>query len=447
MSADPGTGVTAADDETAERRRRSRKGRRGRKSRPADGDRRQVGRRTARRRARRRRTVRRGLLVFLLFAALGAGTVGLLSLRQPAQTPPDSDAGGAEPEGPPPAPTLVFATFDAQEPAAGASLVFVLGHDDESGAATILLLPAATVVDVPGFGLENLGRAFGYGGSPLLDATVDNLLGVDFDAVVEVSRQGWSSLFTRVGGLTVEVGETLAARGDDGAREVRFRPGEQHLDGPRLAELLTFSAADEGELASLARAADVLEALFAKLVEDPAVLDAIFEDGAPMLDAPLPAERVRALFDGIVEAGAAGGLDVLTLPVSALDGGTSESFRIDRERADALIARRFAASIPEGAAEGGRRLHILNGNGRPGIGEEVARRLVPAGFTVVKTGNADNFEHETTRIIIYNDDEEQHARARRIQELLGVGRIERSLTPQSVVDVTIVVGHDFLDEL
>lgn len=441
MNGDRHTSGAVLDEAAVEPRRRSRKGRKEEKA----GQR--AGPRTARRRARRRRSLRRGVLGFLLVALLGAGAVWLLALRGPASTPPVPDAGGGEPEGPPPTPTVVFATFDVREPTAGASLVFVLSHDDHAGTATVLLVPTATVVDVPGFGLENLGRAFGFGGSPLLDSTVDNLLGVDFDGVVEVSRQGWSSLFTRVGGLTVDIDETVRVRADDGTREVRFQPGEQHLDGPRLAELLTVSAADEGELSSIARAGGVLEALFAQLAADPEALDAVFADDAPMLDAPLPADRLRALFEGVVEAGQAGRLDVLTLPVSGLDGGTSESFRIDRERADALVDQRFAQSVPEGAAEGGRRLHILNGNGSPGIGEEVAKRLIPAGFTVVKTGNADSFVHETTLIIVYSDDEEQLARARRIEELLGVGRVERSLTPQSVVDITIVVGHDFLDEL
>lgn len=440
MSTDPRTGGVVLDEEAVEPRRRRQKGRR------ADTEAPPIGPRTARRMARRRRATRRGILVFLIIAGIGAGAIWLLSLRGAPPIAPDEDAGGG-PEGPPPTPTLVFATFDTREQTAGASLVFVVGHADDTGAATILLLPPATVVDVPGYGLENLGRAFGYGGSPLLDATVDNLLGVDFDAVVEVSRQGWSSLFSRVGGLTVAVDDTLALRAEDGSREVRFRPGEQHLDGPRLAELLTFEAADDGELSRLARAGDVLETLFARLAGDPSAFGAVFGDGAPMLDAPIPAEQVRSLFAGVVEAHSAGTLDVLTLPVSALDGGTSESFRIDRERAGALVAQRFADSVPEGAAQGGRRLHILNGNGRPGIGEEVARRLVPAGFTVVKTGNADSFDHETTRILIYTDDEEQRELAQEIKELLGVGRIERSLTPQSVVDITVVVGRDFLDQL
>jgi hypothetical protein len=44
---------------------------------------------------------------------------------------------------------------------------------------------------------------------------------------------------------------------------------------------------------------------------------------------------------------------------------------------------------------------------------------------------------------VYDDSTDQLAVARDIQERLGVGEIERSGTPQSVVDVTIVVGRDF----
>ncbi|MBW3620533.1 MAG: LytR C-terminal domain-containing protein, partial [Actinobacteria bacterium] len=58
---------------------------------------------------------------------------------------------------------------------------------------------------------------------------------------------------------------------------------------------------------------------------------------------------------------------------------------------------------------------------------------------------ADRFDHEETRIIVYDDAPEQLAAAEQIRDLLGVGRVELSRTPQSVADITVVVGLDMLE--
>ncbi len=88
-------------------------------------------------------------------------------------------------------------------------------------------------------------------------------------------------------------------------------------------------------------------------------------------------------------------------------------------------------------------MEILNGNGAEAVGQDVAERLRGGGYRVVLTGNADSFDYETTLIVVYDDTPEQLAMAEDVRERLGVGEIQRSATPQSVVDATIVVGADF----
>lgn len=409
--------------------------------------RRSTGRRAEARRRRRRQTVLRSTLAFLLVAGLSIGAV-IGASKLVAGGDDDADAGeSAAPisDSSDPQPTLVIATFDESNPDAGASLITVLAYDRETEDGTVLFIPAATVSEIPGHGLLPIGRAYGFGEGPLLDATLDNLLGVDLDNVVGISRQGWSSLFTRLGGLTLDVPERLDERQDDGSSRARFLPGEQFLDGPRVAELLTFREASETELEVLPRAQRVILAMLDLVAEDPSVLDAVFTDGAPMLDTPAEPEQVRELLRLLAEAETVGELEVRTLPVSPLGSGEQDSYRVDEERADPLIASRLASSVPSSRSQAGRDLQILNGNGAPGIGQRVAEKLVPAGFRVVLTRNADRFDHAETRIIVFDDSPEQLAIAEEIQRLLGVGSIERSRLPQSVADVTVVIGLDFLE--
>jgi hypothetical protein len=185
-----------------------------------------------------------------------------------------------------------------------------------------------------------------------------------------------------------------------------------------------------------------MEALLTKIHEEPDLLDAVFADGAPMIDG-IDADRVRALLELLARDQADGTLEVRTLPVTPIGAGDESSYRLEEERARDLVDNLLADSIPRADTPGGRDLQILNGNGQPGIGQHAAERLTPAGFRVVLTGNADNFDYRETRILVYEDSPDQLAVARQIQELLGVGQIAISASPVAVVDVTIILGDDF----
>jgi polyisoprenyl-teichoic acid--peptidoglycan teichoic acid transferase len=415
-----------------------------------------------------------GIVVLLLVAvvAIVVASLGLDRARELVGAPADEAA-------PPPTiaagdrqPALAFVTHD--EAGDGASAVAVLAYDRDADQGTILLVPAGTVADVPGHGSFTVGDAFTFGEGPLVAVTIDNLLDVRLDGVVSVSRDDWAALIDDVGPVAVEVRSRLVAAGDGGG-EVRFEPGVQQLDGQRAAEYLTFRGEGETELEALPRTQQVLTGLLARVAEDPEALRDAMGIAPEMLDAATAGAATTGEQDAAADAqdGAAGEdpdvgplrtadpllayallteladarqrerVTTLTLPVSPLGTGRDDLYRVDAGRATQLIDERLAASRPTEATGAGRSLQVLNGNGVPGIGQQVAERLQPGGYRILLTGNADRFTHETTRIVVYDDSSEQLAIARDIQERLGVGEIERSGTPQSVVDVTIVVGRDF----
>jgi polyisoprenyl-teichoic acid--peptidoglycan teichoic acid transferase len=432
-----GSGATGA------RRRRS--------SRRADASRRR------RRRSRVRRTVGVGLLLALAVATVLLASLGLGGTRElvaPGDTGTPAPAAPGDRQ-----PALALVTYDETTGDTAAAAVVVLAHDRDDEQGTVLLVPAGTVADVPGHGSSTVGDAYTFGEGPLVAVTVDNLLDVRLDGVVAVSRAGWATLGDVLGPIEVEVRSRLVAEGDGGGGEVRFEPGPQQLEGDRLAEFVTFRGVGETELEALPRIQQVVAGLLDRIAEDPAPLRALLgldepppdpegsaeEAGAGPFESSDPA-LTYALLTELAEARRAERLTTLTLPVSPLGSGRDDLYRVDAERAGAIIEERLAASRPTDTAGAGRSLQVLNGNGVPGIGQQVAERLQPGGYRILLTGNADRFSYETTRIVIYDDAPEQLAVARDIRERLGTGEIERSGTPQSVVDVTIVVGADFPPE-
>jgi polyisoprenyl-teichoic acid--peptidoglycan teichoic acid transferase len=400
----------------------------------------------ARRSRLRRATFVLGLL--LLAAAIVVGAIGyfgpdalidrareLVGATDPA--PEDIPADGLQPS------LLVASYFDDGGNGQLRGLT-VLAHDRTVGEGTVLLIPVSTVVDVPGFGSFTFEEAWRFGGPSLIGVTLDNLLGIRLDGVVAVSEVDWQELIGRIGGIEVEVRAPVVA--SDGAvrGQIRFEPGAQFLDARRAAEYLTIRGEGEGELDGLPRTQQVVLALLDAVVADPDLLETLDALGRDLPTTAAP-ERLGTVLEELAGARRDDRVVVLTLPVSPIGTGADDRYRYDGDLADPLIADRFGPSLREGAGVG-RNVQILNGNGRPGVGRQVTELLAEGGYRILLTGNADRFDHPTTRILIYDDTAEHLEMARDVRERLGVGVIERSATPQSVVDLTIIVGADFLPQ-
>lgn len=401
------------------------------------------------RRARQRR--RRRLQIVAVLAVVGLVVFGINSLprRTPAPAEPTTPKPLASPEPTqPPAvaeqDTLLLIRHGADEgPALGITL---LSAGDDPEADGVLFLPEATLVDIPGFGLDRLGLAYQYGGPALVEASVENLLAIDVDHVAAVSDSGLAAFLARTGGLDVEVDEQLIVRNPDGSGEVRFEPGAQFLDGERLAELWGFRQRGESELDSFPRQQLVIGSLL-QAVEDPEVLEALVSDGAPQLETSAPTPFLQALLADMGAAQEAGELGYTVLPVTPFGGGEvagDVTYRTVPEEVGRLVTGPLRGSVPAGGGVEATRIQVLNGVGTPGVGQDVDRRLEGAGFRIVLTDNARSFDFAKTRILVYREDEASMEAAREVQARLGVGTIQISRQPQSVVDLTIVVGADFV---
>jgi anionic cell wall polymer biosynthesis LytR-Cps2A-Psr (LCP) family protein len=305
------------------------------------------------------------------------------------------------------------------------------------------------IVEIPGFGggPEVLGRALTLGQEPTLISAASNLLGVQFDHHLRISDQGIRALFDKVGGLTIEVDQKLTRRDPDGKVRVVFAEGRQHLDGGRVSEYLTFLDEGGDEISRAVRHASIWSAL----------LEEYRSKGVPELNKLLVESKDLFSLDAEVEALAkflepfvsesADSVQFETLPVQAqaVQSG-SQLYGPDAEAIDRMVERYLAGSRPGGEGRSGKRMQILNGNGTPGIGEEVAGKLLPKGFQLVLDANAIRFDYEKTQIVIYSDSKKAQAMADEIRQALGVGEILISRQKQSIVDVTIVVGKDYLSQ-
>ena len=334
--------------------------------------------------------------------------------------------------------TLFFGTTGNGDSAVWMTLV---AYDTVEQEGAVIYIPAHAAVEVPGRGLQGVGDALGSGGIPLLVVSTENLLGMKIDNYVELSDRDARTLFEATGPISVDVpAEVRVAVGKDRARLI-FTEGPQRLGPAFLAQLLYIRGLDSDDVELGSRHLAFWDGLFDAFAEEPENLASAVRaaSGAMAQSSGEVAQQARLL-------GAMAGLDatsrILTsLPVEQVSVGGSELYSVDQAEVRALLA-----DVLEGVRPAGEeiKVQVLNGNGVPGIGQEIAERLIGAGFRVVLTGNAPRLDYAQTLVVTYDDSPEGRAAAERARELIGVGTVQVSAQQQGIVDLTIVIGKDYL---
>jgi hypothetical protein len=310
-----------------------------------------------------------------------------------------------------------------QNPDGSASSLTVLATTGDGG--TMLFVPPGAMTEVPSFGLEAVGGTATMGGPSLLQATVENLLGVEIDHMAVADDAALANMVRPVGDLRVDLTDRVEQVAPDGTVQVAFEAGPNLLGPEDVGRLLAVKG-EGNDLARLARQQSFWRAWLAALRRKPSALPAAGGDGG-----------LRPFLSAMTKKP----VEMDLLPVEAVDaGGDRELYRVRQDAVEVLVRR----SLPGGSSLAQRtRVQVLNGTGAVGLAQQVTVRLVqpPLRARVQYTGNADAFDHDTTEIVFY--DRRMQAAADAVRKALGIGRLVLSRRPTDVVDVTVVVGRDF----
>jgi hypothetical protein len=317
--------------------------------------------------------------------------------------------------------TLLFAHLDAQQ---RADVLALIGVQPGGRSASVVLIPPPTVVEVPSLELTALRDITQATDRSVLSTSVANALGVRIDDLLVVDDARLAAMLAPV--RTLDVNLPQAVHIGSGSHAADFPAGSNHLTAAQAQRLLLGKEAD-GAVAHLVTAQSVLQAWFDAIRTSP-VLAQTTKRVAPTSDVLVSAARAGARFDA--------------LPVDSVDTGDNERYQIRDADSAALMQSDLGFATVSFA---GRRpkVEILNGVGEVGISPRAARLIVPDGFEVRLTGNVPGFGVRTSEVVYYRDRDLQAAR--RVAALLGVGRVAKADTELDVVDLTIVVGQDFVN--
>jgi hypothetical protein len=379
-----------------------------------------------------------GLGIVVVVALLGWG---IYSLFSGGEDDPVASGENTAPGGRDSVKTmLLFGTLEKRADP-NAEWMTLLSYDEERSRGAIVYLPAHAAAEVPGRGLLGAGEALSSGGVPLLLATMENLLGIEIDSYLELSDSDARLIFDATGPISVDVPTEVQVRAGPNQARVLFNEGPQQLSSLFLRKLLYVVGLDGDEAELGSRHLAFWDGLFTQFADDPDELEAAVRraEGA-VGESDLTVDEVAAYISSFAS------LDetdrrLAAIPARQVSVGGDELYEVDH---DELVSFLEDTVGTEPITAGEVRVQVLNGNGVPGIGEEVAERLSGEDFRVILSGNARRLNYRKTLIVTYDDSSEGQETAERAQELLGVGEVQVSAQGQGIVDLTIVVGKDFV---
>jgi hypothetical protein len=346
-----------------------------------------------------REELRRRRRSFASVVALGVLVIVMLVLLVGGRDDPPASTPTA-PESPPgsgPSELLALSVTGS-----GHALLAVVGAGGSQQPAVMVLPPSMQVV-VPGQGEASTDALRSLSGDSMRIA-VSNAVGAWAERFAVTDLKHLGDIVDSIGGLSIDlpgaytVGSTVMG------------PGKTTFSGSELVTFLYVDADDEAERWRLA-------------------LQSLLRDGSTFAPDDFTESDDAA---GAVAFLAMARETNVIVPETQIVAGTV--LVPQQPEFDTMVQALFGTAPPV-------RTIVQNGNGVPGIGEAVARRLLPAGFRIVLSQNAETFDHQTTEIAAVEADHQ--ADAERAREALGVGTVSVSQVPSNLADITIVVGKDF----
>lgn len=279
----------------------------------------------------------------------------------------------------------------------------VIGTASDGRPAAALPMPMEMVTIVPGQGETRMAQVAQLPGASV-QVALSNTVGTWTEAYAVITLRQLAEIVDREGGLVVDLPVPVAS--SVGV----LGPGSVTLTGAQVRALLSLKTVD---------APTYWEHVLGGLLAAPPTLQ------AGDLAASNGVQVVQQVLDG------AEGAKILGFPTKVVAGTVTVAAQPDL---DDVVTGAFGTEVPVPVI-------VQNGNGAPGVGEEVGRRIIPAGFRIVLSQNAATFGVPTTDVIANGDANLEAARS--VRKALGVGRVGVSQVPSGIGDVTIVVGKDF----
>ena len=326
-----------------------------------------------------------------------------------------------------PTSTLLLVQVDDNGIANGLTVLSLTGE----GAGGLIFVPLTTYLELPDIGTKPLNKV-AEKGINALQKGVEGVLAVGMGEVRIVTPQDLMGLVAPVGVLEIDNPDAVTQADEAGVRKVLFEKGPIPLSPSDVATYLATTNPGENDLNRLVRHETFWRAWLKKVgtSKDSGVVPGETQTGLGYFVRTLAADRV----------------EMFPLPVegSPIPGTHVIVYKPVDDQVRSLVAR--LVPFPIGAPLGARpRVRLLDATGKLDHGLAAAPLLVEGGGQIDQVGNATSFGAPTTQLLYYDD--ARRDAAEKLREAIGVGEVAKGTDQSGVVDVTVILGADFLNAL
>ncbi|MDH7571851.1 MAG: LCP family protein, partial [Armatimonadota bacterium] len=154
--------------------------------------------------------------------------------------------------------------------------------DFEAKRVAALSLPRDTRVQLPGHqDFDKLNAAHAYGGVPLAQRAVADLVGIPPDRYVKTDVNGFRAIVDLIGPIEIEVEKPMHYDDNWGNLHIHLQPGLQRLNGEQALGYVRFRKDSAGDLGRMQRQQKFLRAVVKQMLTPAALvrLPKILEEG------------------------------------------------------------------------------------------------------------------------------------------------------------------------
>lgn len=301
----------------------------------------------------------------------------------------------------------------------------------------ILSIPRDTRVEIPGRGMDKINHAYAFGGEELISKTVSSFLDVAIHFYAVADFKGFVNIIDELNGVEIDVEKEMHYVDKAGGVEIHLYPGKQILDGKKALQYTRFRHDKLGDLGRIKRQQKLALAVIKKMIS----FDSITK-------IPQISEGMKGYVETNIEP-----QDAIAL-ANLFRGVNQEKFRVETVQSKPVyingvsylepnveeVQQRLKSLIYSNNS--GIKVEVLNGNAMSGIAHKIAKDLELQGFEIVNVGNADNFDYEKTKIIVYSKEVNLD---NEFKKIFNDFEIVKEYQTQTDLGLVIILGKDMIN--
>jgi len=319
-----------------------------------------------------------------------------------------------------------------------ADTIVFLSISPKTKDAFILSIPRDTRVEIPGRGMDKINHAYAFGGEKLLSKTVSQFLDEPLHFYAVVDFEGFVSIIDELGGVEIDIEKEMHYVDKAGGVDINLYPGKQIVNGEKALQYIRFRHDRLGDLGRIKRQQKLAMALINKMMN----FDSIRK-------IPHISEELKGYIETNIKA-----QDAVAL-ANLFRGVNQEKFKLETVQSKPVYIEGVSYLEPDVkevqqrvksliyGKNSGVKVKVLNGNAMSGIAHKIAKDLELQGFEVVNIDNADHFNYEKTKIIIYSNKVNLDNEFKQLFKDFEI--IKRYQTQQEGPDLVIILGKDMIN--